>query len=152
MDGKAMNEHYSKEKFTVFHSHTGKVHFVADICVTQDMHNAKKLGRAALWGIKNGYSLQDADLAGAELSGVDLSGADLTMACLQGANLSNANLKGAKLTKTVLRQANLKGAKLSRTSLFNACVAEAQLPVLEQFKLYVLNLFSKNAQMLKPCA
>ena len=69
--------------------------------------------------VKEGVSLEGADLYVAELDGANLRGADLTNADLSGANLRYANLTGADL-----REASLKGDGLD---LWNATLAHADL-------------------------
>jgi uncharacterized protein YjbI with pentapeptide repeats len=104
---------------------------------TQDIHDF----------LKDGQSLEYADLSGSKLIGVhlpkisfkgaSLQGADLRYANLAGAifeeaNLKGADLTGAKLTGADLSGANLEGAILSnanlvRTDLSGACFKDAKL-------------------------
>ena len=97
--------------------------------------------------LKDGQSLEYADLSGSKLIGVhlpklsfkgaSLQGADLRYANLAGSileevNLKGADLTGAKLTGVVLSGANLEGARLNnanlvRADLSGACFKDATL-------------------------
>lgn len=77
-----------------------------------DTPESVKLGRAAMWAVRNGFSLSGAVLRDADLSGADLSCLDLRWADLRGANLTGADLRGANLAWADLRGADLTGARL----------------------------------------
>ena len=71
---------------------------------------------------ENRHSLQNADLAGADLSWRDLRKANLYGADLCGADLSHANLYHAELRYANLSSANLFCANLSYAILNDACL------------------------------
>ena len=64
-------------------------------------------------------NLSNANLGGADLSGADLGNADLSHADLHRASLALANLSGANLSGANLREANLTSANLSGAKVNN---------------------------------
>jgi len=83
---------------------------------------------ASLYGI----SLENSELAWADLAGAALLGSTLTGSNLYGARLANANLAGADLDNTTLRYADfqnavLNGAGFSHAVLYSANLAGANL-------------------------
>ena len=72
-------------------------------------------------------NLSGADLRGANLSGADLRRADLSDAIFVEANLSGANLRGANLSGAVFIRANLSDADLCDTDLREADLVGATL-------------------------
>ena len=87
--------------------------------------------------LKNGESLEGADLSGSKLMKVDLKKLNLRGSCLQSADLryadltrtilENANLKEADLTGAILEGADLSGANLEYAKLDNADLVRANL-------------------------
>jgi hypothetical protein len=73
------------------------------------------------------FSMNRADLSGANLRRANLRRADLYGATLRGANLSGANLYGANLSGANLSRANLRGANLSGANLYGANLSGANL-------------------------
>lgn len=82
-----------------------------------DSHIANKKRSEAQQRFANGQSLQDMDLAGADLSGLEFVDADLS-----GSDLSDANLNGA-----VFRRCNLTDVILSGASIQDASFTECEL-------------------------
>lgn len=103
--------------------------------------------------VKDGESLQGADLSCVNLAGVNLAGVNLRYADMRGASLRGANLAGADMYRTTLRYAdlayadlsgvpldgsdlryadmrgaNLRGADLRRTNLSDANIEGSKLP------------------------
>jgi hypothetical protein len=115
------------EKHEVRNRWTGNVQFTAEIEVTPDMTQPKKLGLAVRWGCQNGAYLRGAYLSGANLRSANLSGANLSDADLRGANLRSANLSGADLSGANLSDADLRGADLSSANLSDADLRGADL-------------------------
>lgn len=74
-----------------------------------------------------GANLQYANLAGVMLEGANLQNANLTGSYLSGANLSKANLEGATLTNTDFVRAILQGASFKRATLLYASLRAANI-------------------------
>lgn len=77
-------------------------------------------------------SLEQADIANADLTGMNLDlafleGANLSGAILHQCNLRNAKLEGANLTHANLREANLEEARMFDANLGGACFDSANL-------------------------
>ncbi len=92
--------------------------------------------------VREGASVSDLALEGADLQGIDLRGADLrdaklTRARLVGAQLDGASLVGAVLVEADLSSASLVGADLARADLSRATLSDAALEraVLERARL-----------------
>ena len=72
--------------------------------------------------LKNGETLEYADLRESQLIGIDLAGISL-----RGADLQYTDLRHANLERTILEDANLQGANLSGASLKGAHLSGANL-------------------------
>jgi hypothetical protein len=81
----------------------------------------KNLKGAVIFTV-DGADLRGADLHDANLRGADLRGADLVAADLRGADLSAADLHGADLVAADLHGADLRGANLHGADLVGADV------------------------------
>ena len=87
--------------------------------------------------VREGISLYEANLAGADLADADLAGtklglanlidADLSKANLGNANLTDANLSSTNLSNAVLAKANLNGANLRGADLSDANLTAVDL-------------------------
>jgi uncharacterized protein YjbI with pentapeptide repeats len=88
-------------------------------------------GIVPLWSMEGanlgGANLGGANLEGAYLGGANLEGAYLEGANLERANLEGANLEGANLERANLERANLEGAYLERANLEGAYLERANL-------------------------
>lgn len=87
----------------------------------------------------SGADLRKANLDNARLSCVNLTGALIMGATLRGANLAGANLEEAHLRGAHLQRANLQGAYLCRagllgTHLASACLHEADLEGIQEWR------------------
>ena len=109
-------------KFDVKNCWTGDVQFTADIEATDDTPESVKLGRAVVWGHKNGANLNRAILERASLER-----ASLYRANLDGANLDGANLDGANLNRASLDGASLDGASLYGANGINGWIKCIQI-------------------------
>jgi uncharacterized protein YjbI with pentapeptide repeats len=77
--------------------------------------------------LREGQSLRDVDLTGADLRGLDLSGVDLSGAFFEGANLTGVVARGANLADAVLARADLTDADLEGANLVAANLGGATI-------------------------
>ena len=75
--------------------------------------------------VRQGISLEDANLKRVDIKGAKLKGADFEGADLESTNLTNANLKWANCKGANLTNANLTRANLSSVDLMGAVLTKA---------------------------
>ena len=104
-------------------------------------------GKSLNYAELNDAELNYAELNGAELNGAKLNGAELNYAKLNGAKLNYAKLNGAKLNDAKLNYAELNGAKLNYAKLNYAKLNGAELNYAElDFSSWPLHCGSFNAK------
>lgn len=97
--------------------------------------------------VKNGVSLDSADLGNTYLAGANLKGASMRSANLGGANLSGANLQGANLSGANLEGAKFYGSHLGGVVFDQARLSSARLAFAKVDIAIILAKSLKNADL-----
>lgn len=98
-----------------------------EIQVPDDVPIDLHMKHAVEGAVREGVSLQNADLSGSNLQYVKLDGADLSGADLSGANLSFATLYNANLKHTNLYDVDLSHANLCNATLGGSHLTKVKL-------------------------
>ncbi len=85
--------------------------------------------------VRDGLSLESADLSGVDLSGLDLSGVDLRNANFYGADLTGADVRGALMRGANLKWANIQDLKFNPGDIYwsSFMVGGASYPTMAQY-------------------
>lgn len=88
---------------------------------------APSVRAAVSYAVKNGVSLQEADLGGADLHGLALEGADFSYADLTQANFQRSNLRGSNLRGARLHLADFRGSDISESDFREAWLRDVDV-------------------------